>query len=175
MRQLLAPPSHADHPGQSKTGSRKGETSMPEPFSPCHKEATPGSMTGPNHQASKTSLGKKPYKAFESTGKPSPSTEFRCVLQPSQAPQSRFFMAVVFSSDGNDAFTLLYSYMAVEVKGRNLRAVRRALQLGCCEFVQQYHESAFTKPGKGDPVIESIHFHMGEKLDELVSVYREGK
>jgi hypothetical protein len=128
-----------------------------------------------DNRASKTSTGKRRYEAFDSTGSPSPYTEIRCVLQPSQSPQSRFFMAVVFSSDDDDAFTLLYSYMAVEVKGHNLKEVRRAIQTGRCEFIQQYHENAFTRPGKGDPVIESINFITGEKLDDILSTYKGEK
>lgn len=65
--------------------------------------------------------------------------------------------------------------MAVEVRGRNLREVRRAIQLGRCEFIQQYHENAFTKPSKNDPVIESINFITGEKLDDILSMYKGGK
>lgn len=96
-------------------------------------------------------------------------------MQPSQSPQSRFFMAAVFSSDYDDAFTLIYSFMAVEVKGRNLDEVRKAIQQGRCEFIQEYHENEFMKPRKGEPVIESIRFIAGEKLDDILSTQRAGK
>jgi hypothetical protein len=138
------------------------------------KEQTTRTAANDN-KASKIGTGKKPYEAFDSTGKPSLYTEIRCVLQPSQSPQSRFFMAAVFSADCDDAFTLLYSFMAVEVKGRNLKDVRRAIQTGHCEFIQEYHENAFMKPGKGDPVIEAINFITGKKLDDILSTYKGGK
>lgn len=131
--------------------------------------------TANDNKASKTGTGKKPYEAFDSTGKPSPYTEIRCVLQPSQSPQSRFLMAAVFSVDYDDAFTLLYSFMAVEVKGRNLKEVRRAIQIGRCEFIQEYNENEFLKPGKDAPVIESIRFIMGEKLDDILSTHKAGR
>jgi hypothetical protein len=129
-----------------------------------------------DNRASKTSTAKRRYEAFDNTGKPSPYTEIRCVLQPSQSPQSRFFMAAVFSADYDEAFTLLYNYMAVEVKGRNLGAVRRAIQSGRCEFIQEYNENEFTKPGRGEPVIEEIKFIAGEKLDDILSSHsKQGK
>jgi len=128
--------------------------------------------TANDNKASKTGTGKKPYEAFDSTGKPSPYTEIRCVLQPSQ---SRFFMAAVFSIDYNDAFTLLYSFMAVEVKGRNLKEVRRAIQMSRCEFIQEYNENEFLKLGKDVPVIESIRFITGEKLDDILSTHKAGR
>ncbi len=138
------------------------------------KEQTTRTAANDN-KVSKIGTGKKPYEAFDSTGKPSLYTEIRCVLQPSQSPQSRFFMAAVFSADYDDAFTLLYSFMAVEVKGRNLKEVRRAIQTGRCEFIQEYNENEFLKPSKDAPVIESIRFIMGEKLEDILSTYKAGR
>jgi len=84
-------------------------------------------------------------------------------------------MAVVFSVDYDDAFTLLYSFMAVEIKGHNLKEVRRAIQTGRCEFIQEYNKNEFLKPGKGAPLIESIRFITGEKLDDILSTYKAGR
>ncbi|GHO66540.1 hypothetical protein KSC_054320 [Ktedonobacter sp. SOSP1-52] len=124
------------------------------------------------NKASKDTAGKRHYEAFDMTNKPAPYTEIRCIMQPSQSPQSRFFMAAVFSADYDDAFTLIYSYMAVEVKGQNLRDVRRAIQTGRCEFIQEYHENEFARPSNGAPIIESIKFITGEKLDDILSSYK---
>lgn len=107
-------------------GEGKGKVnivSMNDPVSQLRREQTTWT-TANDKKASKTGTGKKHYEAFDSTGKPSPYTEIRCVLQPSQSPQARFFLAAVFSADFDDALTLLYSFMAVEVKGKNLREVR---------------------------------------------------
>ena len=120
-----------------------------------------------------TTPGKRFYEAYDKSGKPYAYTEIRCVMQPSQSPQSRFFMAAIFSSDFDDAFMLIYSFMAVEVKGKNLREVRRAIQNGRCEFIQEFHEEEFQKPGKDAPVIESIKFVAGEKLGDILSTYKK--
>lgn len=100
-------------------------------------------------------------------------TEIRCVMQPSQSLQSRFFMAAIFSSDFDDAFTLVYSFVAVEVKGKNLKEIGRAIQNGRCEFIQEFHEEEFQRPGKDAPVIESIKFVAGEKLGDILSAYKK--
>ena len=158
-------------------GERKGKVnivSMNDPVSQLRREQTTWTTANDN-KASNTGTGKKHYEAFDSTGKPSPYTEIRCVLQPSQSPQARFFLAAVFSADFDDAFTLLYSFMAVEVKGKNLREVRQAIQNGRCEFIQEYHENEFLPPGKSEPVIESIRFIAGEKLGDILSTYQAGK
>jgi hypothetical protein len=118
--------------------------------------------------------GKRLYEAYDKSGRPCAYTEIRCVMQPSQSPQSRFFMALIFSSDFEDAFTLIYSFMAVEVKGKNLREVRRAIQNGRCEFIQEFHEEEFQAPGKNEPVIDSIKFVAGEKLEDILTAYKKG-
>ena len=148
--------------------------SINDPLVQFRKEQTTRTAANDN-KASKIGTGKKPYEAFDSTGKPSLYTEIRCVLQPSQSPQSRFFMAAVFSADYDDAFTLLYSFMVVEVKGRNLKEVRRAIQTGRCEFIQKYNENEFLKPSKDAPVIESVCFIAGEKLEDILSTYKAGR
>src|SRR5579884_2654788 len=116
----------------------------------------PASVAGLNH------AGKRPYEACDKRGRPCPYTEIRCAAQPSQSPQSRFFLAAVFNSDSDEAFTLLYSFMAVEIRGKNLKEVRRAIQDGRCEFIQEYHKSEFLPPGKDDPIIESVRFITGD-------------
>lgn len=68
-----------------------------------------------------------------------------------------------------------YSFMAVEVKGRNLKEVRQAIQDSRCKFIQEYHENEFLPPGKDDPVIESIRFITGEKLDDILADHKTGK
>lgn len=130
----------------------------------------------PASAASKNSTGKRPYEAYDKKGRPCPYTEILCAAQPSQSPQSRFFLAAVFSSDYDDAFTMLYSFMAVEVKGKHLKAVRQAIQNGRCEFIQEYHENEFLVPAKEDePVIESIRFIAGDKLDDILAAHKGKK
>jgi len=117
---------------------------------------------------------KRTYEAHDKTGKPSPYMEICCVTQASQSLQSRFFMAAVFSADFDNAITLIYSFMAVEVRGRNLAPVRQAIQTDRCEFIQEFHPNEFTAPGKNEPVIESIRFITDEKMDDILASHRTG-
>ncbi len=63
--------------------------------------------------------------------------------------------------------------MAVEIKGKNLKEVRQAVQNGRCEFIQEYDENAFLPPAKNAPVIESIRFIAGEKLDDILASHKK--
>lgn len=113
--------------------------------------------------------GRRQYEAYDKQGKPSPYTEIHCIMQPSQSPQSRFLLSTIYSADVDEAFTLIYSFLAVEIKGRNLKEVRRAIQSGRCEFIQEYHENEFLPIAQGQPVIESIKFIASGKLDDLLA------
>jgi hypothetical protein len=107
-------------------------------------------------------------------GKSCPYTEFRRVSQPSQSPQSRFFLAAVFRADDDTALTLLYSFLAVEIRGRHLGEIRLAVQNGRCSFLQEFDEAIFLPPNSDEPVIESIRFLTGQKLDDILSAYKAG-
>lgn len=130
---------------------------------------------GQRGAASQPKTGKKPYEAYDKSGKPCPYTEILCVSQPSQSPQARFFLAAVFSADFDEAITLLYSFMAVEIKGKHLKEVRQAIQNGRCGFIQEYDKDTFLPPAENAAVIESIRFIAGEKLDDILSTYKTGK
>lgn len=148
---------------------------MSDPLSQYRKQqpAVLPRAAGDNRKAGQTALAKKTYEAFDKRGRPSPYLEIRCVLQPSQAPQARYLMDVVYSADFDDGFTLLYSFMAVEIRGANLKDVRRAIQNGQCEFIQEWHENEFVHPSQAEPVITSVKFITGEKLDDILSSYKK--
>jgi hypothetical protein len=66
-------------------------------------------------------------------------------------------------------FYIVYGFMVVEVRGRNLGPVVDALRLDNCDFIQQFDAGRWEKPGAGEPIIESIVFHHGaEKRGELL-------
>lgn len=140
--------------------------------SPLSKYCRASAAKGSDNTKSQEGSRKRAYVAYDATDKLSSFLEIRCLTQPSQAPQSRFLMAVVFSADYDEAISLIYSFMAVEIKGKNLKEVRRAIQNGRCEFIQEYHENDFANPAKNDPVITSIKFIAGEKLDDILASHR---
>lgn len=145
--------------------SEQPVTMMNDPLSPYRREPSPA------RSARQTRAGKKLYEAFDTRGRSSPYLEIRCVQSPSQALQSRYLMDVIYSADGEDGFTLLYSFLAVEIRGTNLKDVRRAIQNGQCEFLQEFYDDVFARPSRTEPIITSAHFITGEKLDAILSPY----
>ena len=65
--------------------------------------------------------------------------------------------------------------MTVEIKGNHLKEVRQAVQSGKCEFIREYDETVFLPPPRGEPVIESIRFIAGEKLEDILSTHQKNR
>ena len=75
-----------------------------------------------------------------------PYLEIRYVIHPSHTAQLQYLIDVVFNMNLDEGFTLLYSFMMVEVKRQNLKEICHAIQMGCCEFIQEYHDNEFLFP-----------------------------
>jgi hypothetical protein len=63
--------------------------------------------------------------------------------------------------------------MAVEVKGKNLKEVRQAVQNGRCGFIQEYDENEFLPPAEDEPIIESIRFVAGDKMGDILAAHKK--
>lgn len=141
-------------------GAGKAATSLSDPLARFRQEQA-AAVNQPR-------TGKKPYEAYDKSGKPCPYTEILSVSQPSHYQQARFLLDAIFSAGFDDAITLLYSFMTVEIKGRHLKEVWQAVHNGRCGFLQEYDENEFLPPAKNAPVIESIHFIAGKKPDNIL-------
>jgi hypothetical protein len=56
----------------------------------------------------------------------------------------------------HSAFTLIYTFMIVEVTGWNLESVVHAINFGNCERITEYHAKLYDPPAQGEPLIEKI-------------------
>jgi hypothetical protein len=64
------------------------------------------------------------------------------------------------TSDGTHGtnFMLLFSFLGVVVKGKNLQGVVSAIAAGTCSFIQEFDAKKWPAPAAGEPVIESIEY-----------------
>ncbi len=76
---------------------------------------------------------------------------------PCRNPAYNYLLDVVYEHHFQSAFQLLYSFMAIEVKGENLGPIVLAINLRQCTCIREYHKKLFDHPpAKGEPVIHSI-------------------
>jgi hypothetical protein len=67
-------------------------------------------------------------------------------------------------------FYIVFGFMVIEVRGRNLSPVVDAIRRDSCEFIQQFDPARWSKPkDTSKPFIDSILFHHGaEKRGSLL-------
>jgi hypothetical protein len=78
--------------------------------------------------------------------------------EPSEFPGYPYLLNIHFDQHQQSGFTLIYTFMVVQVTGRNLWPVVHAINLGNCALMREYHPKLYSRPPAGDePFIEKIH------------------
>lgn len=75
---------------------------------------------------------------------------------PSRFPSYHYLLDISYDHHLQSAFTLIYTFMIVEVTGRNLGPIVHALNFGTCERMREYHPKLYDPPVRGEPFIEKI-------------------
>jgi hypothetical protein len=96
------------------------------------------------------------YKAFEVQDKHPPRIHIHCATLPSHYPAYSSLLNIIFDHNFEKAFTLVYSFMLVEVTGNHLGAVVHAINYGNCERLCEFHSKFYDRPAPEQPIIESI-------------------
>jgi hypothetical protein len=75
---------------------------------------------------------------------------------PSRFPNYNYLLDISYDHHKQAAFTLVYTFMIVEVTGWNLWPVVHAISFGNCERIREFHMKLYDVPEAGEPLIESI-------------------
>jgi len=76
---------------------------------------------------------------------------------PSRFPNYNYLLDISFDHHLQSAFTLIYTFMVVEVTGWNLEPIVHAISYGNCERIREFNAKLYDAPAKGEPLIEKIH------------------
>jgi len=77
---------------------------------------------------------------------------------PTRSPGYNYLLDVVYDGEFGTNFTLIYTFLMVLVRGRNLQPVVMALQMGTADFIQEFDPDRWQMPkDEKAPFIESIH------------------
>jgi hypothetical protein len=74
----------------------------------------------------------------------------QCAAQPSRFPAYNYLLDIIYDHDYQSIFTLVYSFMVVEVTGQNLNPIVHALNFGNCERIRQFHKKLYDPPASKD-------------------------
>jgi hypothetical protein len=76
---------------------------------------------------------------------------------PTRAPGYNVLLDVVYDGEFGTNFVLVYTYMMVLVRGRNLQGLVLALESCTADFIQEYDADRWEKPAdESAPFIDSI-------------------
>lgn len=95
------------------------------------------------------------YVAFEVREHPA-RIHICCATQPSTYPVYSSLLTILHDPHFDKAFTLVYTFMLVEITGHDLDAIVHAINYGNCDRINEYHPKLYDRPAAGDPIVESV-------------------
>lgn len=105
--------------------------------------------------APKTISGKPVYEAFDAKDR-SKYLQIRTAEGTHRAPTYAYLLDVISDGGKGEAIALLFSFMEVKIKGRNLQNLAHALIKRECAFIQEFDYSQFEPPEAAEPFIEGL-------------------
>ena len=103
-----------------------------------------------------TAGARKPYRAFDPQDKVL-SLDIHRVLGATYSPSYAYMLNLTYDNEYFTNFVIYYTFLRVEVRGKNLKEVITAIKLKKCEYIQDFHPEEFEPPAEGEPLIESIN------------------
>jgi hypothetical protein len=92
--------------------------------------------------------------------------QIRRVKGATHSPAYSYLLDVCYDGFHGTGVMLIYSFMQVKIKGKNLQALITAIEKHECAYLQDYDEHVFIQPKTDQPIIELIEIvhREGEKL-----------
>lgn len=73
-----------------------------------------------------------------------------------RAPAYAYLLDVISDGERGTEISLLFSFMMIEIRGKNLQELAHALAMRGCSFIQEFSPKAFSQPEPSATIIESI-------------------
>jgi hypothetical protein len=115
-----------------------------------------------------------PYIAFEAQDKV-PRLDIQRSSGASHCVANAYLLDIIYGRRFYTSFVLVYNFMTVTVKGKNLRDVVQALRLGKCAAIFEYHPELYAPPASDKPIITSIEVVTGERAAAMREADTENK
>jgi hypothetical protein len=80
----------------------------------------------------------------------------RRVMAPTRSPRYLHLQDMAYDGNFGTNFALMFEFMIVLVRGKNLQGMITAIESGTADFIQQYDPDLWPKPADDAPFIESI-------------------
>ena|ERR1700734_1544777 len=92
--------------------------------------------------------------------------EIECAASPSRFPAYSYLLDVIYDRFHQSAFSLVYSFMVVNVRGANLEPVVHAVNFGQCELIREFDPRRHDRPDQTEPLIEAIEIVARDEMPQ---------
>jgi hypothetical protein len=88
---------------------------------------------------------------------------------PGRSPNYSLLLDIVYSGNGVTQIVLVFTFMMVFIKGRNMLTLLKALEMQTADFIQEFDPKRWRKPADADAaIIEAIEVKLKEAGPGLV-------
>ncbi|HEY3862534.1 MAG TPA: hypothetical protein VGO59_11655 [Verrucomicrobiae bacterium] len=102
--------------------------------------------------------------------------KIRRANNPTRAPGYAHLLEVVYDGTFGTNFVLVYTFLMVMVRGRNLQPVIMALEMSNADFIQEFDPDKWEKPkDEKAPFIESIEIVVQDSGPSITETEKSGK
>jgi hypothetical protein len=119
--------------------------------------------------------GKEAYEAFKAVDREPKRLHIRPVIQPWVWATYSYLQYIAEDNGRGTRVNLVFGFLVVVVKGRNLGRMISAINSENCEFIEEFDALRHAPPGPDDAVIQSIQYHMDkEKRATVIEDIQDG-
>jgi hypothetical protein len=94
---------------------------------------------------------------------------------PTRAPGYAYLLDIAYDGSYGTNFVLVYTFLMVLVRGRNLQGLVTALELGTVHFIQEFDPDRWEQPkDENAPFIESIEIVVQESAPSVSEAEESG-
>jgi hypothetical protein len=101
------------------------------------------------------------YAAFSTRDRPD-ALQLMRATEPSRNPTYSYLLDMSFDHHLQTALTLFYSFMVVEITGKNLGPIAHAINFRQCECITEFYAEIHDLPAAGEPLVNSISVKTGK-------------
>jgi hypothetical protein len=119
--------------------------------------------------------GPEEYVAFDAKDKVD-RLKIRRANDPTRSPGYAYLLDVVYDGPHGTNFVLVYTFLMVLVRGRNLQPVIMALEMSTADFIQEFDADRWQMPKDAKaPFIESIEVVVQDNGPSISESEKSGK
>ncbi len=119
--------------------------------------------------------GRSSYQAFDAKDKVD-RLKVRRANAPTRSPGYNYLLDIAYDGPYGTNFVLIFTFMMVLVRGKNLQGVVTALEMGTADFIQEFDPDLWDKPTDPEAaIIDSIEVVVQESAPSITEAETTGK